>query len=482
MKELIAQAKQGDRFAMTEIYNRTYKELFYYCTRLCGNESDAQDLVQDTYLTAFEKLCQYKRDDNFKGWLHTIALHKYYNKIRDERPQLWVDEPLAIPIEEELSCPEKYAEDRELHRMLMDIITNKLAAPQRITVIMYYYDDRSVQEIAEELQCAEGTVKSRLYYSRRIIREELENKGYTLGGGIYLIAFAFSSHSARFIAGAAVNSAVLGKILTADSAARRAAVRSVKTFAKKKLIVGAITAAAVGGAAAAKGILLNNNEKNNKPSEIGSEIITEATTPNTSFSEINVTETLTGENSGDPIPGSNPIEYTFLNGSFKVMIPESYDPETADKNEKRSDSIKKNHEIYDVRRISVKFFPDRSSDDIVIAKGSITVNDFEDPAVELSKYFTDVSVDSRSELSFPVENYGEPDVPSDIPSNILASRYEFTAKSKKERDIKGTIIRFEWRNSAYIFIFSDQSGIRGDEYEDIISSIVFEYVYMGWRR
>ena len=89
MHETIIKAQNGDRSAMTEIYNITCKELLYYCLKLCGNENDAEDLLQDTYLTVFEKLSQYRRNKNFKGWLHTIAFHKYYNKIRDEKPYLW---------------------------------------------------------------------------------------------------------------------------------------------------------------------------------------------------------------------------------------------------------------------------------------------------------------------------------------------------------------------------------------------------------
>ena len=98
---------------MDKLYKSTVNELLYYCVQLCGNQHDAEDLVQDTYLTAFQKLEQYKYDKNFKGWLHTIALHKFYNKIRDEKPQLFADENTDIIPEDELLGPENISEKNE---------------------------------------------------------------------------------------------------------------------------------------------------------------------------------------------------------------------------------------------------------------------------------------------------------------------------------------------------------------------------------
>ena len=206
MTKLIAKAKNGNRKAMEKIYELTGSELFCYCQQLCGNEHDAQDLFQDTYLTAFEKLDQYRRDENFKGWLHTIALHKHYNKLRAEKPQLRVDEPDETVAEEgELYAPESYAERAEIQRIITEIIAKNLSESQRLTVVLYYYDEMSVGDIAKELDCPEGTVKTRLYHSRKILKDELVKRGITLGGTTVLVSALLKAHASVFTVSAATS-------------------------------------------------------------------------------------------------------------------------------------------------------------------------------------------------------------------------------------------------------------------------------------
>ena len=302
MTELIEKAKNGNRKAIEKIYKSTCDELFCYCCQLCGNEHDAEDLMQDTYLTVFEKIKQYRRDDNFKGWLHTIALHKFYNKLRVEKPQLRTYES-EEPIEavEEIYSPETYAEKKELQKILTEIISESLSKTQRLTVTLYYYDEMSVQEISKELDCPEGTVKTRLYHSRKILKNELLKRGIVLGGSTVLVSAALKSYSETFNASAAVINTTSSAISKGIASSAR---KSVIHYAKGKIIAGSAAIAVAGGAA---GIYhaANNSDEDNLFSQSEQSTLPEKTT----FATINIPTTIdfTVETTDHPTEASTGI-------------------------------------------------------------------------------------------------------------------------------------------------------------------------------
>lgn len=257
MEDLISQVRKGNRQAADRLFRETCDELYSYCMRLCRNESSAQDLMQDTYLTAFNKIEQYRTDKNFRGWLHTIAVNKFYNRIRDEKAVLFTDIPA-----EELSCSELYitqetAEQRELAGEISDVINSSLSESQRLTVMMYYYDELSVSEIAERLNCPEGTVKTRLYHSRKILRDEFVKRGITLGGTVLAVSAVLNVHAADYTVSAAAAAAVSG-IVCRNTAALYAA----PALAAKMKIAAGIAAFAVAGGAVTAGYSAVKNKKN----------------------------------------------------------------------------------------------------------------------------------------------------------------------------------------------------------------------------
>ncbi len=462
--------------AVTELYNRTCKELYYYCSRLCKNDQDAKDLVQDTYLTAFEKLEQYRYDNNFKGWLHTIALHKYYNKRRNERPMVWEEETADIPAEEELSCPEEYAENRELYRFISKIISDRLTEPQRLTVTMFYYDEMSISKIAEILKCSQGTVKSRLYYSRRIIREELKKSGYILSGGVLVIAAAFGIESADFISGAALNSGLLADILSTKAIAKKFAAKSVKSFAKAKIIAGA-AAIAVAGGAAAYNHAANKKDPQPKPAPKPPRIAATFPTPPTlspTLAEIPA-EAETQAETGISVPGNEPVEYDFPVDLFRAEIPENYDVRISAVHERLSE-IQEKKILHIIPRMPLRFFPDTFSGDIILMLQNPAEDAFADLEEILSEYFSEVEIGETSEITLPIDNTNAPE----LPTEKTGQRTSFSAVSKGNK-AAGTAIVCRHMDRSFLFVFADCSGIRQEEYEAVISSIQFRYVDDSWK-
>ena len=187
--ELIQRAIQGDEAAQAELYNRTYSDVYFTILSITKDEDLIMDMVQDTYLTAFRKLEQLKDSDSFCAWLKRIAHNRTLNALRDRRvlhtaTTISTETEVVLEIEDDRieSLPEASMDQKETSRLVREIL-DALPEDQRIVVGMYYYDQLSVSEIAEELECSENTVKSRLNYGRKKIQGkvlELEKKGTKL--------------------------------------------------------------------------------------------------------------------------------------------------------------------------------------------------------------------------------------------------------------------------------------------------------------
>lgn len=481
MKDLITRAKKGDKMAISELYSRTYKELLYYCDRLCRNDHDAEDLVQETYVTALEKLEQYRFDENFKGWLHTIALHKFYNKRRSLRPEIWAEDTADIPGNEELSCPEEYAEDRELYRLLSRIIADKLTEPQRITVVMFYYDEMSIARIAQLLECSQGTVKSRLYYARKLIRQELEKNGYMLGGSMFVISSALGVESAKFISETALNNKLLADLLGTKNIAKKAAASSVKHYAKGKILAGAAAVAMAGGAAAYHYAADKNQtaKPETEPPQITETQPAPSFTTTTTVERLPVTDSETQPLTGVSEPGGEPVEYDFVVSYFSASIPKNFQitsPAFGRDVVKEQEDGKIIALITPTPQRPIVLRPDKFSGDMIVLARSPSNEVFADPETALSKYFSDVKIGESSEITLTVDNTNAPE----LPTERTAQKISFTALSSGHT-AAGIVVICKHRLNNYLFAFADCSGIRQEEYDAIIDSICFRYADNSWQ-
>lgn len=186
-QELVTRAQQGDRTAWTELFERTQSMVAFTALGITGDQEAAQDLAQETYLTALEKLGTLKDANAFPGWLKMICINRSKNYLTAKRPTLLGHDELdatigQLPEVQENFLPQAYADRQETCRLVAEIVAS-LPEKQRVTTILYYYDELSVAEIAEMMQVSEGTVKSRLNYARTQIRKQvkdMEKKGVKL--------------------------------------------------------------------------------------------------------------------------------------------------------------------------------------------------------------------------------------------------------------------------------------------------------------
>lgn len=170
IKALVLQAKEGNREAFGRLYEEVGRSVYFNCLKLIGSAQEAQDAVQDTFMTALLKLGELREPENFSAWVNRIAINKCRAYFRKPAAEELTDEALEV-IPDKGLIPEEYAADVQKRRVIMQIIDRELTAEQRRSVILYYFDSLSVEEIAQIMECPGGTVTSRLSAARKKIKE-----------------------------------------------------------------------------------------------------------------------------------------------------------------------------------------------------------------------------------------------------------------------------------------------------------------------
>jgi RNA polymerase sigma-70 factor (ECF subfamily) len=157
-----------------ETYHKKVYKIAYYMT---GNEHDAKDIVQDTFIKAFDKIDTLKDKDKFESWICTIACNLAKNKFRKSEREMLIDDNnkiVSLFFEEDINLPDKYLEDKQFREYILEQI-NDLDGHYKQILISYYYLDLSYDEISKALDISIGTVKSRLYRAKGILKSKLEN-------------------------------------------------------------------------------------------------------------------------------------------------------------------------------------------------------------------------------------------------------------------------------------------------------------------
>jgi len=253
---LTEQAQKGSQDAFNELYRLTRDRAFFVARSIAGNEQDALDIIQDSYLKAWQNLHGLKQPEQFPAWLRQITGNTAKNYLRRGKPQLFLpggeENLLDFQAEEDGAyIPDAAMDTAETRRLIMEIVDG-LPEDQRLCVLMYYYDDMGLPEIAAALDIPQSTVTSRLYRARRKISdgvEDLERRGTKLYGA------APGPLLVWLLRGAAAESAAtaLPPVVLGGAAAGTAAVGGgvLASFAVPKIIAGIAALAIAGGGAAA---------------------------------------------------------------------------------------------------------------------------------------------------------------------------------------------------------------------------------------
>ena len=174
LKPLIAKAKAGDRAAFDELVKATYQRVHALAFRLTGNEHDADDVVQDTYVRAFRSLRKFRGDARFSTWLHRITANSASTMMgRSQRHRHDdIDSVIDLADHRDDSNPEFQLQNGAVGVRLRKALDN---LPERLRNVVVLRDvhGMSHREIAEELDISEAAAKVRLHRARARLRDGL---------------------------------------------------------------------------------------------------------------------------------------------------------------------------------------------------------------------------------------------------------------------------------------------------------------------
>lgn len=177
LTRLVTKAQNGSQKALEEVINMVSGYLYYYSLTLLGDEEQAKDAVQDILLTVLKKLNTLADPKAFLGWLKTITSNYCKTKLSRAKDHVSLDEGTwEFSDESDQICPEKSAEADEVCAYVREAVRS-LPQVLRESVMMFYFHQMSIRQIADVLEVNENTVKSRLYSARQSMKKYLEQYG-----------------------------------------------------------------------------------------------------------------------------------------------------------------------------------------------------------------------------------------------------------------------------------------------------------------
>ncbi len=184
-KRLVQQAQAGDFSAFTELIQAHQDKIYGLARKLSGNTEDAEDIVQDTFLKAIDKIDQFRLESSFGTWLYSIALNQAralfakrkqaeLKPIEDYLPGGHNDQGMRAESRmlSDWNNPEQLLENEQLRDAIHRLVA-ELPYKYREAFVLRYVEELSVKEVAEAINESEAATKSRILRARLALREQL---------------------------------------------------------------------------------------------------------------------------------------------------------------------------------------------------------------------------------------------------------------------------------------------------------------------
>ena len=248
-KGLITRARKKDNEAIAEIIQLTERKAYFIAYKVVNNEATAKDIVQEAYIQAFQKLDQLSDDSKFESWFNQIVSHKAldytkskqgknkpveFSSLDDEEDRLEFE--ANIKNDKASFEPEASMNYKELQEGVQGVL-NELPENQRLALMMYYFEDMSVSEIADVYGVSGNTVKGYLAYGRKKIKtiiESMREKGVSFYGVAPMPFLTWMLHDQMAkTAVSHVSKDIIIKTVGTSAAATTAGAAATKTGATK---------------------------------------------------------------------------------------------------------------------------------------------------------------------------------------------------------------------------------------------------------
>jgi len=186
---LLERARQRDGAAFWLIIKRHNQRLYRVARAVLDDDTEAEDVLQETYIHAFTHLSDFRGDARLSTWLTRIALNEALGRRRQRRPVVGVKalEAMAAPVSAHKPDPEQATTLAEIRRLLESAV-DALPEPFRIVFVMRDIEEISTEETALLLGLRPETVKTRLHRARRLLRGALQDRLATVFTDSFLFA------------------------------------------------------------------------------------------------------------------------------------------------------------------------------------------------------------------------------------------------------------------------------------------------------
>jgi RNA polymerase sigma-70 factor (ECF subfamily) len=175
--EVVHRLKAGDLQALNELMNQHKDEFYRLAYRILGNKEDAEEILQDTFLRAYQKIASYEGKAKLSTWLYRICVNRCLNRLESRKTRAakmtGMEEIQNLPDLHDTVAEYEAAEWRETINHAVD----RLKPDQRILISLYYLQAFSCAEISDILQQPLGTVKTHLFRARNSLKKILADAG-----------------------------------------------------------------------------------------------------------------------------------------------------------------------------------------------------------------------------------------------------------------------------------------------------------------
>ncbi|WP_282938917.1 sigma-70 family RNA polymerase sigma factor [Paenibacillus sp. RC67] len=178
-QDWVTRMRQGDGSGLTSLMDRYGHEVFRTAALLIKDPHWAEDISQEVFLAAYQKIRQYRGEGTLRGWLLQITVNLCRSRMRRASWKRLVF--FGLEQQKQLRSSDKGPEEQAVNDSLMASI-QQLPYKYREVIVLYYYRDMMTREIAELLGESEGTVKSKLSRGKKLLRRVLETGGWNDNG------------------------------------------------------------------------------------------------------------------------------------------------------------------------------------------------------------------------------------------------------------------------------------------------------------
>ena len=201
LEQAIEDLRSGNQQGFRIIYDQTHDYVYSQARMLLRNESDAGDLVQEVYINAYNSIQSLQDNKKIYSWLGGIAFRQATKIMRKQRDVLLSDDEgtlFDMVVELDPDVQPEHAMDKEYTQEVIAELIERLPPLQQAALTAFYYDELSIRQIAQAYDCSENTIKSRLNYAKKSLKEyvlEKEKKEgiklYSLCPAVLLAALSF---------------------------------------------------------------------------------------------------------------------------------------------------------------------------------------------------------------------------------------------------------------------------------------------------